>query len=242
MKFTNGYSKLGSNVVAVNRPVGHSCPVSCRFHPQNDGSLKNKCYMIRLEGMRPNVRKAAMANMESSGASLSVMLSDAHDKNRLVRLHVGGDFMLPDGRLDRNYIFDWRWALDNTPQHSPILCYTHVINIPALVRAFDQFPTFKLFASVHDQTELDVARRTGFTRFALALDEKHYEWGGDAWVERFGIKALVCPEQRGKIKDCGSCRYCWGDWKHGGHVAFVEHSQPESYRGKKNGIGRKLNG
>ena len=240
MKFTNNISKLGPDVVAVNRPIGLTCPIICRFSPAHPGSLRNKCYMVRQEGRFPNVRKAARDNMEADQDELIQMMWDAHWTDKVIRLHVGGDFVGPDGELDRAYINAWVGALERFQGCPEILCYTHVIDKPELVAAFAPFhpqalgfhPDFILFASVHDQAEIEVAQRSGFTRFALALDEKHYEWGGGAWVERFGIRALVCPEQRSKIADCGSCRYCWKEWKRGGHVAFVEHSQPNR-RGKE---------
>lgn len=226
MRFTNGYSKLGPNVVTVNRPVGHSCPVACPFHPESKSHLKNKCYMVRLEGMRPNIRKSAMQNMESNPIELAEMLWEARAKKQLVRMHVGGDFF-KEGKLDKDYLIAWSRALSSMYNPPPVVCYTHVtVHGPMVVDILSLYPQVKLFASVHTKLGLKQARGNGFTRFAIAMEEKHYQWDGGAWVERFGIKALVCPEQRGKIKDCGTCQYCWKDWKHGGHVAFLEHSQP----------------
>ena len=226
MKFTTGsYKKLGPNVLVVNRPVGTSCPMSCAYHPENVGPLGNKCYMVRTEGMRPNVRKAAMKNMEGRAEELADALFDHAGK--LTRMHVGGDFLGEAGEFDMNYILHWRMALQSLEIMPRILCFTHVYD-RRLVKEFLPFaPEFQLIASIHDERDMDRAVGAGFTRFALAMEETHYEWEWDrAWINRLGLKFLVCPEQRKKLPNCESCRYCWREWPHGGHVAFMEHSQP----------------
>ena len=225
MKFSIGNKKLGPNVLHLSRPVGLTCPLTCAYHPKSEGPGKNKCYMIRMEGIHPNVRKAASENLEIDLQVLVEALSSHHGK--LVRLHVGGDFLKPDGTLDILYILRWRRAMDRVP-HSRILCFTHVYS-KVLLLAFKRYaPEFQLIASINNELDLARARRAGFTRFALAMEEKHYEWDkGQAWVERFGLRFLVCPEIRKKLPNCESCGYCWRAWEHGGHVAFLEHSQPD---------------
>ena len=41
-------SKLGPNVLVINRPVGDTCPLECPLHPMSTGPLRNKCYMVRI--------------------------------------------------------------------------------------------------------------------------------------------------------------------------------------------------
>jgi len=157
---------------------------------------------------------------------------EAIGADRPVRLHVGGDFLRLNGLFDGAYLKAWVDGLHTLKDDLPrILCFTHVLDrvLPLFLRSY--FDKFKLFASVHSREDIDKAEGSGFERLALAMKETHYEWdgyagGGGAWVERFGKRFLVCPEQRGKLLNCESCRYCWGDWSHGGHVAFLEHSQP----------------
>ena len=155
----------------------------------------------------------------------------------MVRLHPGGDFLKPDGEFDSEYMMAWRFAMGRNPgresrapdrsappQWFPrILAFTHVYDskLPVWLG-----PWISLFASVHSPEDLRWAAESGFTRFALAMEEKHYEWHGGPWLERFGKRFLVCPAIREKLPDCSSCRYCWREWGHGGHVAFPEHSQP----------------
>lgn len=224
MRFSLGNKKLGPNVLNMSRPVGTTCPVSCAYHPLSPGPDKNKCYMIRMEGLRPQIRKRARENLEADALRISNHLFDHSGK--LVRMHVGGDFLAEDGELDMNYILHWRSALQSLEVLPNILCFTHVYH-QRLVRIFDPFaPEFQLIASVNNKIDFVRARFEGFTRFALAMEEKYYNWHGGAWVEKWGMKFLVCPAIRGKLPNCESCQYCWKTWSHGGHVAFPEHSQP----------------
>ena len=66
-----------------------------------------------------------------------------------------------------------------------------------------------------------MARSAGFEHFALTMTDHIAKWEGGAWVERGGIRWLVCPEHRGKLPDCNSCRYCWMGK---GPVAFLDHT------------------
>lgn len=226
MRFILGNKKLGPGVLHLSRPVGMTCPVSCAYHPLSPGQDKNKCYMVRLEGIHPNTRKAATRNLTSRWDKISNALFD-HGEG-LVRMHVGGDFLAPDGELDRQYILDWVAALDSLAVVPHILCFTHVRHAYIVDQFREYAPNFQLIASVHNVSDLRRAQACGFTRFSLAMEEKHYEWEkGIAWVERLGMKFLVCPEIRKKLPNCESCRYCWNTWEHGGHVAFPEHSQPD---------------
>ena len=234
MFFSNNNKKLGKGVVSVSRPIGDSCPITCPLHPQAEGPNRNRCYMVRLEGMYPNVRKAAFRNMEADAEELAQMLAGALADGHLVRLHVGGDFQGPTGRLDYSYLAEWIKALflvgDERP---PILAFTHCLDsiLPGVIKPFRE--TFKLFASVHGKEDLKKARAEGFDLFALTMPDHIATWPkNQAWIERHGERWLVCPEQRGKLPDCDSCRYCWMGR---GNVAFLDHTYM-SHKGVRSNI------
>lgn len=230
MYFTRGNAKLGRDVVIVNRPVGLSCPLDCAFHPNGDGPWARYCYAARTEDMRPKTRDIACHNMEGDADQLANMLLHAAWEKRLVRVHSGGDFYdQRTGDLDLPYIAAWVRALKFCREHGhipQILAFTHCMD-GRLVEAFRPFADrFRLFASVHDEADIDRARAVGFTQFALAMPEDWRDWNGQ-WLgqrrlERHGVKWLVCLEQTRWKADCEECRFCWESTK--GNVAFLEHS------------------
>ena len=226
MRFLTGNKKLGPDVIHMSRPVGTTCPLSCAYHPKATGPHKNKCYKIRDTGRYQSVRNAAEENLLASESEITVALEGAAQNNQLVRLHVGGDFAKGDGSLDGAYTLVWQDAIAETFPRPLMLAYTHILD-GWLPEVFHWFKEFTLFASVDNEDDVRTAQRIGFKRLALVMEEKHYEWDREqAWVERFGVRWLVCPVVRKKLPDCQSCQYCWKEWKHGGHVAFPEHSQP----------------
>ena len=236
MFFSNNNKKMGKGVVSVNRPIGISCPLSCPLHPEAEGPDRNRCYMVRLEGMWPNVRKAAFRNMKADSDEIVQMLGEAGAEEKLVRLHVGGDFGAPGGEIDLTYLLQWDVALSIAQgfrKQPQVLAFTH-FNIPFVAHLFYGFREFfKLFASVHGEDDLNDAKKAGFEHFALTMPDHIATWpANQAWVERYGERWLVCPEQRGKLPDCDSCRYCWMGR---GNVAFLDHTYM-SHKGVQSSI------
>ena len=221
-------AKLGAGVITINRPVGDTCPRTCPLHPFADGPTAGRCYMLRIEKMRPAMRAAAQRNRWPHVGELAGALARAALEGRPVRLHPGGDFFdFLVGDLDAPYLEALLAALEACAEDSAMpaaLAYTHCIDprLPAALAPYAE--TFQLFASVHGAEDIATARACGFRRLALNLPERMSQWTSGAWVERHGERFLVCPEQRGKLPDCRSCMYCWRPDQ--GNVAFLEHSGP----------------
>lgn len=244
MRFEIGNPKLGPSVVHMSRPVGPTCPTSCRFFPRTGtpkamdaapDELRNKCYMVRFSRMVQGHSGQIIGedNLTANLDDIRAWLRAARQRGALVRLHVGGDWETESGGLDWPYISTWAAALRLERENLPrILCFTHCL-VPELPWVFNEFaPAFQLIASVHTVTELAQAERARFTRFALAMAETYYQWDeGQAWLDRLDARWLVCPEQRGKLPNCESCGYCWRPDR--GNVAFLEHSNqnaPKAWR------------
>lgn len=222
-------TKLGRGVLAISRPVGDSCPRSCPLHPAHgDIAGGQRCYMRRIEAMRPAAREAAERNMTADVQQLTWALYVAATNDRLVRLHPGGDFWDDaTARLDRDYLDTLVAALSALAEqglHPRVLAYTHCYD-RELVAALASFsPAFQLYASVHDADDVAAAQAAGLTLLAFTLAIPMRLWPQQAWTAQDGVRALVCPEQRGMLPDCQSCGYCWRPDR--GHVAFLDHTGP----------------
>lgn len=224
MHISIGNRKLGPDTLVVNRPVGLTCPVSCPMHPEAEGPWARKCYQHIAEGARPNIRNAAMRNLVADVDELASALEEAGRMGRLVRVHTGGDFYhQAAGDIDWPYVQAWVQALERvSPSRLPLLlAFTHVLD-GRLVEAFRPYrDRFRLMASVHDATDLQRARAVGFEHVALTSFDHAAFWRDGAWTERYGVRWLVCPEQRKKPVTCQTCRVCW---ERDTPVMFLEHS------------------
>lgn len=223
-------TKLGPKVVSWSRPVGSTCPARCPFLTgilPNGQSLPaaHLCYADRLQTAVPTVARAWERNGPGRGdlgrftSDLSEELSEAAREGYSVRLHVGGDFLREDGRLDWEYVVAVIDAFQRARPRPRGWVYTHAWR--ELTKAW--LPAFGLmgievFASVHGTKEAKEARGLGYER--LAIDGGYMpDGGGPAWPRR---GALACPEQRLGFEKitCSSCGYCL---RPGGDVVFYRH-------------------
>src|SRR5262245_7626460 len=205
-------SKLGPTVVSWSRPVGPTCPQSCPF-------LHTLCYAERIA---PEVQAKWEANAPRTdwgpwSRQLQIELSEAGRRGHQVRIHVGGDFLLPSGELDRDYIIAVLRAYVYAKPRPASWCYTHVWREMDWFRGMFVALGIEMFASVHTPEEASEARALGWR---LAID------GGDrpdsypAWRAK---GELNCPEQRlGHERiTCSTCRYCFRAGA--GDVVFYLH-------------------
>ena len=233
----DGNAKLGTRVSSISRPVGDTCP-PCEF-------LGNGCYAERTETLRPNVRASAMSNMVLERNKLRSHLLYAHSIGAAVRLHVSGDFM-NEGKLDREYLADLRWAIESITSRGgdlpDIWVYSHVLRkeVAALASL-----GVKVYASVTSRKAMAKARKAGFALFAWAdVSEEfvsRFPMGGknhkpriEAWKASAPSQAVIdgerfvlCPEQRkkGRVTCTGSidsiaCGLCV---KGRANVLFAKH-------------------
>jgi hypothetical protein len=221
-------SKIG-RALSVSRPVGDSCPNSCRFHPAQNGG----CWADATERRYPNTRTSAAKNTIGESNRICAMLNYALSAGLDIRLPDRGDFGRDSGKLDVVYV----WAIIRACKHvkrvkgrlPTIWGYTHFIRSRLLARQLGQY--MRLYASVHSQADIDAATDAGFTLFAYCDDRGEHvssmpnsrsrayrEWQSSApKVVQIGQHSFVtCPELRNKHKaitcagsaDSLACKLC----------------------------------
>lgn len=222
MKFSFENDKIGKAII-VSRAVGDTCPSTCDY-------LHNGCYAEKTERLFKNARKVGLANIVTDYNKIRSMLVLAVNKNLKVRIHERGDFLY-DGKLDKQYIQNWRKAclsLDSLPS---IWTYTHVYS-KYLVNSLSEFVT--MYASVHSQSDYRKAVKAGFTKFAWCDNGTYgdYHRNGKTVAPKVlqigKEKFHVCPEQlygRAKVTCTGTkrtkaCNLCIQGKK---NVLFVQH-------------------
>ena len=222
-------SKLGPKVVSWSRPVGSSCPEDCpfltgRLPTGEELPAAGLCYASRLQEAVPSVaaaweRNAPGQDWDEWAKRLRVELSHAALRGHAIRIHVGGDVMRPDGKLDWWYVSEVMHAFSNARPRPAAWVYTHAwrqLGAPWLI-GFKRLG-IEIFASVHSEAEATEARELGYR---LAIDGGYMPDGRvPAWREP-GV--LNCPEQRcpsGSIT-CSECCYCFTRGK--GDVVFFRH-------------------
>ena len=196
MKVANGNDKLGKGCLVVSRPVGDTCPPSCAF-------LGAGCYAEQTEKMYPNVRPAGMMNL------IRAMILEAISKNKSIRWHERGDWFL-DGKLDMDYLNNVIWACDSIVSEGKILpdmwFYTHIYD-PRL-SMMDKY--MAVYASVHNNDDMNEARTNGFKLFAwcdsdekIAKKRPKRKAAAEVWRKSLpklvvlnDTKFITCPEIR----------------------------------------------
>ena len=225
--------KLGALVASWSREVGPTCPQDCPFGGWNTSSsipAKHRCYAEKLQHRRPNVAKSWRATQWTPQALAAELLRAERKGMRAVRIHVGGDWLGPDGKVDRPYLaavlHGFRLA---RRQGCRILAwyYTHAPALMAHHRRFLARVGVVGYASVHSSEAAHAAERQGFL---LAIDLGH-EWPKGApapvtWPTVFKApsdhKTYTCPEQR-KGADRATCSSCMLCPKGLANVVFLRH-------------------
>ena len=116
----------------------------------------------------------------------------------LIRLHVLGDFYSVE------YVQFWRMVFDTFEN---IYCYGYTAYKPST-------PIGKAIKKLRD---------SHWERFAIRYSNMpHVELSANS--EDMGVEGIVCPEQLGATKDCGTCGLCWTKTKD--NIIFKTHSRP----------------
>ena len=188
MKFAVGNEKLGKNCLIVSRPVGLTCPSSCFF-------LHNGCYAEFTEKRFPNARKAAENNIVVSYKDIIEIIEKAIAKDYSIRIHERGDFLLND-KPDMKYIGAWKRALNAFNSLPDIWTYSH-----GYYKSIANLQDFgiRMYASIHNSTDLKAAKKAGFKLFAYCTTIPRKK-GGSADAPKLIVldneKFITCPEQR----------------------------------------------
>lgn len=199
----NGNEKLGKNVFVISRPVGLTCPSDCFF-------LHNGCYAERTEKQYKNTRVSAEANIVVTADEIEGMVRYAYSQKKSIRISERGDFGL-NNEVDEDYVGAWYNGVKNVRLKPYIFTYTHFLD--ARVAKLEEVG-ISVYASVHNEADIEKAKSAGFKRFAYITDIKKKKGGShDApkYVELPVIgRTLVCPEQRmGRKKvTCDICKVC----------------------------------
>jgi hypothetical protein len=206
MKVGTGNEKLGRKVKTISREVGPTCPSSCPF-------LNNGCYAERIQRRRPNVLSAWRSNNDPVWSDVEKQV-----QGRLVRLHVGGDFMNPrdQDQIDRAYLARLILLARRVEAKDKWWTYTHAWKEVAPHLKYLEAAGIATYASVHTEEEQREAERLGF-KIALCVDARKGEHTGKYWP---GAKAITCPEQIGTKASCEDCKYCT---EGRGNVVFLNH-------------------
>ena len=234
MKTADGNDKLGTGCIVVSRPVGDTCPSDCDY-------LNNGCYAGATENQYKNARVAGFANIITEKNKIRAMILDAIRRKRSIRWHERGDWFL-DGKLDVEYVENVLWAcrsiVKDGIQLPKMWFYTHIYD-SALVELSEYM---SVYASVHDDNDMNTAKAAGFTMFAwcdsdtkIAPKRPRGKVKADGWrkeLPKFVIlnneKFLTCPEiRKGRTfvtctgnKHSNACDYCVNGR---GNVLFPAH-------------------
>ena len=234
MKVADGNEKLGKGCVVVSRPVGDTCPPDCDY-------LDNGCYAENSEKIYPGVRPAAMQNLVTEKNRIRSMILDADRREKSIRWHERGDWFL-NGELDLDYLDNVTWACESILAEGKTLpdmwFYTHIYD--SRLVSLEKY--MNVYASVHDDNDMNEAATQGFKLFAwcdsdekIATKRPRSKAKADAWRKTLpklvvlnGAKFVTCPEiRRGRgvvtctpTKGSVSCELCV---KGLGNVLFPSH-------------------
>jgi len=183
------------------RPVGHTCPLSCTHHPENDGT----CYALFHNVDRHQRRAIVDVDAALRSASVAIVWGVATD--RVARLQVSGDMgrTLTEARpyIDGLIAIGEQVRAHYGPDTDCAWSYTALPDSPMLRTALT---LLRVRAGIH-------VRLSGYNGYNGAIVYPHdrvYETQrGQTWFDS-SVQPLACPAQRTKNAiDCQTCKACW---------------------------------
>ena len=201
-----GNSKIGPGIYTYSKLPGRvagSCPGS-------SGECELICYAKRLIKNKP-VWSMWEKNTER-GDELPPLPADA----TIVRIHVSGDFDTV------GYIQSWIDLATNRPD-VVFFGYTRSWRVPELLPKLEEFGALQnvhLWASM-DKTIKELPPKHWRKAWIEGDERLTKEEGRKTLTTIEGVKAIVCPEEAGLVKDCETCGYCFEKTK--GDLVFLEH-------------------
>ena len=190
-----------NQVMATYTETGNNCPLSCKFHPDNDSPYR--CYSMK-GNMRFHSQNNAGIDAQYLRARVSSFLTDRANGKKyatritVCRMHVSGDVINADTKLpDVDYIEAVIWACDELTKNGiNVLGYTHAWMYDEVT------PLQKYFmASCDDYDTIPDAQARGW--MCTTTKPKEETQVPD------GVKLASCPNQitDGRIK-CIDCMLC----------------------------------
>jgi hypothetical protein len=204
--FGDGDQKTASP--GTYRPVGATCPRTCPY-------LGNGCY---AEGGNVALhQRVASADRRAALVGAAVVMVWAARTDRTARLHVSGDMMGPDGKVDHTYVHG----------------LTDIARTVRELRGGDR-PVAWTYTHATSGPWVELLREAGV---AVRLSDRGGEWGAVVVADREGARlrrgtrdargrfqrperTAVCPAQLGDT-DCASCKLCWS--RPDVTIAFLAH-------------------
>jgi len=222
MKTADGNEKLGNGCIVVSRPVGDTCPSTCEF-------LGNGCYAEATEKQYKRARVAGFANLITEKGKIRSMILEAIRRKRSIRWHERGDWFL-NGELDTDYVANVTAACESVIVSGNALpemwFYTHIYD--ARLVAMEKY--MAVYASVHDDDSMTLAKNAGFKLFAwcdsqqkITIKRPRGPAKKSAWQKTLpkmvvlnNERFITCPEiRRGRetitctgTKDSIACNMC----------------------------------
>ena len=167
-----------------------SCPSNCEQWDNCYGN--NMPFANRYDHTDPKFLKMLAVNL--------TVLEHKHPSGFVIRLHILGDF------FSKAYVEFWEDRLE-THTALRVWGYTHHRSESEIGRAVN-----KLNVSDKCAVRFSDDEDTTFST-TVAKDV------GQAEIVRAKTGALICPEQTGKTKNCGTCSLCWASQK---PIIFIE--------------------
>ena len=196
--FGDGDEKTASP--GTYRPVGLTCPRTCPY-------LGAGCY---AQGGNVAIHeRRASVDRDAAIVSAAVAMVWAARTGRVARLHVSGDVMGPDGRVDHAYVHG----------------LADVARSVSTLRG-GAGPVAWTYTHAPAGPWVELLREAGV---AVRLSDRAGAWGAvvvadrsDARVKRAGMSSplAVCPAQLSGTT-CATCRLCWA--RPDVTIAFVAH-------------------
>ena len=199
LKISARNTKLGK-IPSFSMSAKTTCPSKTEW-------CEKHCYATKLERLYKNVKNTYKINYQATQkvSFVNSMIREIKNSGQEVfRLHVSGDF------FDVKYIYNWIKIAKTCPEitfYGYTRAWEHQDLIPHL-GILNSLPNVVLFASM-DETTVKNPPKT--FRVAYAGDEK-----------ADGIKAVMCPQQTGKIEFCKDCKICFNT-KLNNNVFFTTH-------------------
>jgi hypothetical protein len=205
--FLPGNDKLGKSLKTFSRPYILTCATTCPL-------LRNGCYADpESEGFR--MQQLNGGAIRRYGIIPPIQKLKATD---VLRLHVVGDFGLPDGSADREYIDGVTAAASESD--AKVFTYTH-----GWRQWSDDLeplrPLIQINASCDTAKDVRDAVKSGWR---VAFHSASVDLGATYHYEA-GERLLVCPAQRFQRIKCENCRLCWTTPKRVAGVAFKDHGR-----------------
>jgi len=136
LKFSNDNAKLGPDIVTFSLPSGHTCPGACtclskvdfKTNKLVDGPQQTiRCFSAAQEVAFKNTRLARRYNfallrpLKTAKAMCDLILRSLPTAQRIVRVHVGGDF------YNQTYFDAWQMVAEARPKQR---FYAYTKSIP----------------------------------------------------------------------------------------------------------------